>query len=92
MPRHRTARPLARTPGLPRRETRLATPHICLLTLVRNIPLYEVVDQEGVELIHEASMKILEQVDIDFRDEEALDIWRQAGAEIDGQRVGVPGT
>ncbi len=70
-----------------RREARLATPNICLPTLVRNIPLYEVIDQEGVELIHDASMKILEEVGIDFRDAEALDIWRKAGAEVDGQRV-----
>ena len=70
-----------------RREERLATPNICLPALARNIPLYEVINQEGVELIHDASMKILEEVGIDFRDDEALDIWRRAGAKIDGQRV-----
>ncbi len=56
-------------------------------TLVRNIPLYEILDAEGVELIDDASMKILEQVGIEFRDPEALEIWRAAGADVDGQRV-----
>ena len=73
-----------------RREARLATPHVALPTLVRNIPLYEVLDAEGVELIHEESMKILEEAGIDFRDEEALAYWKAAGAEIDGQLVRIP--
>ena len=29
-------------------------------------------DEEGVECIHDASMRILEEVGIDFRDDEAL--------------------
>ncbi len=60
---------------------------VCAPTLVRNIPLYEILDAEGVELIDDASMKILEQVGIEFRDPEALEIWRAAGADVDGQRV-----
>jgi trimethylamine--corrinoid protein Co-methyltransferase len=70
-----------------RREERLATPVVSLPTLTRNIPLYEVLDEEGVELIHEASMGILEQVGIDFRDQEALEMWKRAGAEVTDERV-----
>ena len=70
-----------------RHAERLATPIISLPTLVRKIPAYEVLDAEGVELIHQASMEILEEVGIDFRDDEALALWRQAGAKIDGQTV-----
>ncbi len=73
-----------------RRRERLATPVVALPTLVRNIPLYEVLDAEGVELIHEESMKILEEVGIDFRDDEALDDWKRAGAAVDGQLVRIP--
>ena len=73
-----------------RRKARLATPVVSLPTLVRNIPLYEVLDAEGVELIHEESMKILEEAGIDFRDAEALEYWKQAGADIDGQLVRIP--
>ena len=70
-----------------RRDERLSTPVVSLPTLVRNIPVYEVLDQGGVELIHRASMKILQEVGIDFRDEEALAIWRRAGARVEDERV-----
>ena len=73
-----------------RRALRTATPIVVMPALVREIPVYEVLNQEGEELIHNASMKILEEVGIDFRDDEAIDLWRAAGAEIEGQRVRIP--
>ena len=56
-------------------------------TLVRNIPAYEIVNDEGVEMIHELAMRIVEQIGVEFRDEESLDIWRKSDAEIDGCKV-----
>jgi trimethylamine--corrinoid protein Co-methyltransferase len=70
-----------------RRRARLSAPIVQLPTLQRQIPVYEVLNEEGVELIHEASMKILEETGIEFRDAESLEIWRQAGAEVSGERV-----
>lgn len=70
-----------------RRQARTATPIVHMPTLVRETPLYEILSSEGVELIHDASMRILEEVGIDFRDPEALDIWQKAGADVSGQRV-----
>ena len=70
-----------------RRKARLATPVVSLPTLVRNIPVYEVLNEEGLELIHDASMSLLEESGIDFRDPEALELWKAAGAEVDGERV-----
>ncbi|MFQ5545830.1 MAG: trimethylamine methyltransferase family protein [Acidiferrobacterales bacterium] len=70
-----------------RRKLRTATPIMSMPTLVRDIPAYEILNEEGVELIHHGSMKILEEVGIDFRDEEALAIWKQAGADVEDQRV-----
>ena len=70
-----------------RREERATAPLVFFPTLVRNIPVYEVLDEEGVELIHDASMGILEEVGIEFRDDEAIQIWKDAGAEVTGQRV-----
>ncbi len=55
--------------------------------VTRNIPFYELLDEEGVETLHDASMTILEEIGIDFRDEEALALWREAGAHVTGQRV-----
>ena len=70
-----------------RRKERINAPIVMLPTLVRNIPVYEVLNEEGVELIHETSMNILEEVGIEFRDAEAIDHWKQVGAEVAGQRV-----
>ena len=55
----------------------------------RAIPVYELLSAEGVELIHENSMLLLEEQGIVFRDPVALEDWRRAGAEVDmaSQRV-----
>jgi trimethylamine--corrinoid protein Co-methyltransferase len=55
--------------------------------LQRKIPIMEVTNQEGVELIHDFAMRVAEQIGCEFQDEESLDYWRQTGAEIEGQRV-----
>ena len=60
--------------------------------ITRNIPYYEVLDDEGLSIIERNANIILEEVGIDFRDDaEALDIWRKAGAEVTGERVRFPG-
>ncbi len=56
-------------------------------TLVRNIPVYNIVPDEAVELIHDESLKILEEVGCEFRDDEAIDLWKAAGADVSGTRV-----
>ncbi|BCH30726.1 trimethylamine methyltransferase [Mesorhizobium sp. L-8-10] len=58
-----------------------------LPTLVRKIPVYEIVPNEAVELIHQASLGILEEVGCEFRDDEAIAMWKQAGADVSGTRV-----
>ena len=58
--------------------------------LERHVPAVEIIDAEGVERLHDASMRILEQTGIDFRDDTALEQWREAGAEVDGCRVRIP--
>jgi trimethylamine---corrinoid protein Co-methyltransferase len=74
-----------------RRAERLSTGLRTLPALYRRIPVYEVLNEEGLELIHAASLNILEEIGIDFRDGESLQIWRAAGAEIEGERVRIPG-
>ena len=66
---------------------RTQAPIVSLPTIKRKIPVYEVLDEDGVELIHNASMEILEEVGIDFRDDDAAAIWAEAGADVDGHRV-----
>ncbi len=70
-----------------RHQARGATPIIQRRPVVRRIPDYEYFTEEGLERIHQASMTILEEVGIDFRDAVALDAWRKAGAKIVGERV-----
>ena len=64
-----------------------ATPMASFPTLVREIPVYNLVPDEAVELIHDESMKILEEVGCEFRDDEAIAIWKAAGASVTGTRV-----
>ncbi|RDD60546.1 trimethylamine methyltransferase family protein [Ferruginivarius sediminum] len=57
----------------------------------RNIPLYEILTEEGLSLIEHNADTILEEVGIEFRDDpEALRLWKDAGADVDGERVRIP--
>ncbi|MCP4188249.1 MAG: trimethylamine methyltransferase family protein [Gammaproteobacteria bacterium] len=59
--------------------------------ITRKIPYFEVVDEEGLQLIENNADTILEETGIEFRDmPEALDILKKGGAEIDGVRVRFP--
>jgi trimethylamine--corrinoid protein Co-methyltransferase len=54
------------------------------------VPVYEVLSEDRLEQIHRASLKILEEIGIDFRDDEAAAMWRDAGADVQGHRVHLP--
>jgi trimethylamine--corrinoid protein Co-methyltransferase len=69
------------------RRAMRAAPMASFPTLVREIPVYNLVPDEAVELIHEESLKILEEVGCEFRDDEAIAMWKQAGADVTGTRV-----
>ncbi|MFK8078537.1 MAG: trimethylamine methyltransferase family protein [Granulosicoccus sp.] len=57
----------------------------------RNIPFVDIINEEGLELIERNADTILEEIGIDFRDDaEALDMWREAGADVQGERVRFP--
>lgn len=56
--------------------------------IVRNIPTYDILGEESLLRIEATGARILAEIGIEFRDDpEALDLWRQAGAKIDGLRV-----
>ncbi len=65
-----------------RRIVRTAPKIEMLPTLRRGLPVVEPMDAEQVERIHEASLDILEEVGVVFRDPIALDDWRRAGADV----------
>jgi trimethylamine---corrinoid protein Co-methyltransferase len=76
-----------RSGGRDGRRALRSAPQAMYPTLVRNIPTYEMLPDEAVEYIHDESMKILEEVGCEFRDEEALAYWRAAGADVRESRV-----
>ncbi len=66
------------------RQTRDVT---MLPALKRGIPLTEPMSQEQVMRIDAASMAILEDIGVVFRDPIALEDWKRAGADVRGERV-----
>ena len=44
---------------------------------------FEVLLPEQIEKLHDASMRILEDIGLSFMDEEALNLWEHAGAKVD---------
>ncbi|MGB7317643.1 MAG: trimethylamine methyltransferase family protein [Planktotalea sp.] len=58
-----------------------------LPALKRGIPLTEPMSAERIAQIDNASMDILEQVGVVFRDPIALEDWRRAGADVRGETV-----
>src|SRR5262249_31232725 len=73
-----------------RRAAKAGAPLVQKRYITREIPLYELLGADGIELIHQQSMTILEEIGIDFRDEPALAAWRRAGADVRDQRVRIP--
>ncbi|MEM7471736.1 MAG: trimethylamine methyltransferase family protein [Pseudomonadota bacterium] len=58
-----------------------------LPALKRGIPLTEPMSADRIAQIDDASMSILEEVGVVFRDDIALEHWRKAGADVRGERV-----
>src|ERR1700685_2930444 len=66
---------------------RTARSHAFVPYITRQIPYYEVLSTEGLELLEHNADTILQEIGIDFRDDpESLQLWRDAGA--DGQEGG----
>ena len=57
----------------------------------RRIPCFEVLDSEALELIEHNAETVLEEIGIEFRDfPRALKLWKDAGADVNGERVRFP--
>ena len=70
-----------------RKAVRQARDVTMLPALKRRLPLTEPMDGEQIERIDAASMHILENVGVQFRDPIALQDWKDAGAKVDGEMV-----
>ena len=54
----------------------------------REIPPYILVSDEGLDLVERKSEELLQELGVEFRgDRDALALWREAGADVKGERV-----
>lgn len=57
----------------------------------RQLPPFEVLSEDGLATIEVNAERVLEEIGIDFRDDaEALSMWKDAGADVQGERVHFP--
>jgi trimethylamine---corrinoid protein Co-methyltransferase len=74
-----------------KRAARTARSHTFVPYITRKIPYYEVLGTEGLELLEHNADTILEEIGIEFReDPEALQIFKDGGADVTGERVRFP--
>ena len=74
-----------------KRAQRLASAGVTVPFITRKTPVYEMLNEEGLSLIEWNADTVLEEVGLDFKDDpECLEIWRNAGADVQGERVRFP--
>ncbi|HKO20111.1 MAG TPA: trimethylamine methyltransferase family protein, partial [Acidobacteriaceae bacterium] len=74
-----------------KRAARTARSHSFVPYITRKIPYYEVLGEEGLALLESNADTILQEIGIDFReDPEALELFKKAGADVQGERVRFP--
>ncbi|MGE0213045.1 MAG: trimethylamine methyltransferase family protein [Parvibaculaceae bacterium] len=78
--------------GAEARRAQRGSPQIQQFGYIRRaVPLYEVLTEEGLSLIEANAERVLQEIGIDFRDDaEALSMWKDAGADVKGDRVRFP--
>jgi trimethylamine--corrinoid protein Co-methyltransferase len=77
--------------GAARRAERTAVSVETAKYIERNIPVYELLSEEALEIIEANAETVLAEIGVNVVDNPAaLERWREAGAEIDGERVRIP--
>ena len=77
--------------GAARRAERTAVSVETARYIERNIPNFEVLTEEALEIIEANAETILEEIGVNFvQSPAALERWRQAGADVQGERVRIP--
>ncbi|NNK16446.1 MAG: trimethylamine methyltransferase, partial [Sulfitobacter sp.] len=77
--------------GAARRAERSAVSFETAKFIERNIPNFEVLTEEALEIIEYNAETVLEEIGVNFPDNPAaIQRWRDAGADIDGERVRIP--
>ena len=77
-----------RAGGRARKRRRAGAAPAAVAGARRRIPTYELLSEEGLDLIDRTTDRILRDIGIEFRgDTAALALWREAGADVRGERV-----
>ena len=77
--------------GAARRAERSAVSFETARYIERNIPNFEVLTEEALQIIEHNAETVLEEIGVNFPDNpSALQRWRDAGASVDGDRVRLP--
>jgi len=77
--------------GAARRAERTAVSIETAKYIERNIPNFEVLSEEALDIIEANAEQVLEEIGVNFVDNpKALERWRAAGANVDGERVRIP--
>jgi trimethylamine--corrinoid protein Co-methyltransferase len=59
--------------------------------ITRNIPDFEILNAEALEIIEANAETVLEEIGVNFvENPAALALWREAGADVQGERVHIP--
>ncbi|EAQ03555.1 putative trimethylamine methyltransferase protein [Pseudooceanicola batsensis HTCC2597] len=77
--------------GAARRAERTAGNFETAPTIQRNIPDFDLLSDETLEIIEANAETVLEEIGVNFvNNPAALDRWREAGADVQGERVHIP--
>ena len=77
--------------GAARRAARTAVSFETARYIERNIPNFEVLTEEALQIIEHNADTVLEEIGVNFPDNpDALALWREAGADVQGERVRIP--
>ncbi|MHA6262010.1 trimethylamine methyltransferase family protein [Arenibacterium sp. CAU 1754] len=77
--------------GNARRAARSAVSFETAKYIERNIPNFEILTPEALEIIEANAETVLAEIGVNFIDNpKAIERWREAGAEIEGERVRIP--
>ncbi len=77
--------------GAARRAERTAVSVETARFIERNIPNFEVLNEEALQIIEHNAETVLEEIGVKFvENPAALNLWRNAGADVQGEHVRIP--
>ena len=77
--------------GASRRAERTAISFETARYIERNIPNFEILNEEALQIIEANAETVLEEIGVNFvENPDALRRWREAGADVKGERVHIP--